>query len=45
MILVDQNGDDRLSPVVARFAGRIPSLWLRSDRANACHARNLGLSA
>ncbi len=45
VILVDQNGDDRLSPTVARFAERLPLLWLRSDRANACHARNLGLSA
>ncbi len=43
-IVVDQNGDDRLSPTVARYADRLPLTWLRSDRANACHARNLGLS-
>jgi glycosyltransferase involved in cell wall biosynthesis len=44
VIVADQNGDDRLSTVVARVADRLPLLWLRSDRANACHARNLGLS-
>jgi glycosyltransferase involved in cell wall biosynthesis len=43
-IVVDQNSDDRLAPVMARYAERLPLLWLRSDRANACHARNLGLS-
>ncbi len=30
--------------MVARHADRLPLLRLRSDRANACHARNLGLS-
>ncbi len=45
MIVADQNRDDRLAPVVARHADRLPLRWLRSDRANACHARNLGLSA
>jgi glycosyltransferase involved in cell wall biosynthesis len=43
-ILVDQNGDDRLAALAARFAERLPLAWLRSDRPNACHARNLGLS-
>jgi len=43
-IVVDQNGDDRLGPTVARYAERMPLLWLRSNRANASHARNLGLS-
>ena len=43
-ILVDQNGDDRLAPIAARYAERLPLAWLRSDRANACHARNLGVS-
>ena len=42
---MDQNGDDRLAPIIARYAERLPLLWLRSDRANACHARNLGLCA
>lgn len=44
VIIVDQNGDDRLAPVVARYAERLPLTWVRSDRANACHARNLGLA-
>ena len=43
-IVVDQNGDDRLAPVIERYADRLPLAWHRSDRANACHARNLGLS-
>jgi glycosyltransferase involved in cell wall biosynthesis len=43
-IIVDQNGDERLAPIVARYSGRLPLVWQRSDRANACHARNLGLS-
>ena len=43
-IIVDQNGDERLAPVLAPYAGRLPLAWRRSDRANACHARNLGLS-
>ena len=29
---------------MARYAGRLPLEWHRSDCANACHARNLGLS-
>nr|WP_255575169.1 glycosyltransferase family A protein [Caldovatus aquaticus] len=44
-IVVDQNGDDRLAPVIARVSGRLPLLWLRSARGHACHARNLGLRA
>jgi glycosyltransferase involved in cell wall biosynthesis len=44
-IIVDQNGDDRLAPIVAHYSDRIRLLWLRSDRPNACHARNLGLRA
>ena len=44
VIVVDQNGDDRLAPVVARHADRLPTRRLRSGHANACHARNLGLS-
>lgn len=43
VIVVDQNGDDRLAPILARFAGRLPITHLRSDRAHANHARNLGL--
>jgi glycosyltransferase involved in cell wall biosynthesis len=43
VIVVDQNGDDRLAPVIAGHAGRLTLVWRRSDVANACHARNLGL--
>jgi len=43
VIVVDQNGDDRLAPVIARFRDRLALRWRRSDVANANHARNLGL--
>jgi glycosyltransferase involved in cell wall biosynthesis len=44
VIVVDQNGDDRLAPVIAGHADRLTLVWRRSDIANACHARNLGLA-
>ncbi|WP_052214685.1 glycosyltransferase family 2 protein [Belnapia sp. F-4-1] len=44
VIVVDQNADDRLAPVIAAYEGRLPLLWRRSAVANACHARNLGLA-
>jgi len=44
LIIVDQNPDERLAPVVAAWAGRVPILWHRSAVARACHARNLGLA-
>lgn len=43
VIVVDQNGDDRLGPILARFADRLAVTHLRSARAHANHARNLGL--
>jgi hypothetical protein len=45
VIVVDQNGDDRLAPVIEGHAGRLTLRWIRSAVANACHARNLGLAA
>ncbi len=45
VIVVDQNGDDRLAGIMARHADDFPLAWLRSSVANACHARNLGLRA
>lgn len=43
VIIVDQNEDDRLAPVLARYAGHLPIAHLRSAVARANHARNLGL--
>jgi glycosyltransferase involved in cell wall biosynthesis len=43
VIVVDQNADDRLGPILARVADRLPIRHLRSDRAHANHARNMGL--
>lgn len=44
-IIVDQNADARLDAVLAPYQGRLKLLHLRSDVANANHARNLGLAA
>jgi glycosyltransferase involved in cell wall biosynthesis len=43
VIVVDQNADDRLVPVIAGFDGRLALRHVRSGVANANHARNLGL--
>ena len=43
VIVVDQNGDERLAPVMERFRNRLTLRWRKSDVANANHARNLGL--
>ncbi|WP_237216250.1 glycosyltransferase family 2 protein [Falsiroseomonas oryziterrae] len=45
VIVVDQNGDDRLEAVLTPYAGRVTLTHLRSAVANANHARNLGLRA
>jgi glycosyltransferase involved in cell wall biosynthesis len=45
VIVVDQNGDDRLEPVLAPFREALAITHLRTPIANANHARNLGLSA
>lgn len=44
VIIVDQNPDDRLAPIIAAWQGRVPLLWRRSPVARANHARNLGLA-
>lgn len=43
VIVVDQNVDDRLVPVVAAFAGQMRLQHLRSDVRQNSHARNLGI--
>jgi glycosyltransferase involved in cell wall biosynthesis len=45
VIVVDQNGDERLAPILTAFAARLPITHLRSARAHANAARNLGLRA
>ncbi len=45
VIVVDQNEDDRLVPIIEQYATRFPLLHLRSDVRNASHARNVGLFA
>jgi len=43
VIIVDQNADDRVTPVLQPYAARLPITHLRSAIRNANHARNLGL--
>ncbi len=46
VIIVDQNGDERLAPIIAEHAARGLDLRrITSAIANANHARNLGLAA
>lgn len=45
LIIVDQNADDRVAPVIAPYRDRVAITHLRSSVANACHARNLGLAS
>ena len=42
VIVVDQNGDDRLVGVIARFAGRLDIRHEQVDFRSATRARNLG---
>lgn len=44
VIVVDQNADERLAPVIAAWRDRLALTWRRTDRAHANHARNLGLA-
>ena len=43
VLLVDQNDDDRLRPVVEKFAPRLNLTRLHSTVRNSSHARNVGL--
>jgi glycosyltransferase involved in cell wall biosynthesis len=43
VIIVDQNADDRVAPVLKPYAAHLPITHLRSTIRNANHARNLGL--
>lgn len=42
VILVDQNKDERLAPIVAAWGERLNIRHLRTDRPGVCRARNLG---
>ncbi len=44
VIVVDQNDDDRLRPLVAEFQQLFQLTHLRSAQRNSSHARNLGLA-
>jgi glycosyltransferase involved in cell wall biosynthesis len=45
VIIVDQNEDDRLQPIIAPYQVDFSIIWLRSAIANSSHARNLGIAA
>jgi glycosyltransferase involved in cell wall biosynthesis len=45
VIIVDQNADDRVAPVLVPYEARLRITHLRSAIRNANHARNLGLCA
>ena len=44
VILVDQNDDDRLAPVVAEYAPRLDLRHIRAERRGVSFARNAGLA-
>jgi glycosyltransferase involved in cell wall biosynthesis len=44
VIVVDQNADDRLAPVIAAWSDHLSLRRERTARAHANHARNLGLA-
>jgi glycosyltransferase involved in cell wall biosynthesis len=44
VIIVDQNGDDRLGPALAGFQEKLDLRRLRSSVRNLSHARNLGIA-
>ncbi len=44
LVVVDQNSDQRLSPLIARYRDRFPIVHLRSSQRGLSRARNAGLS-
>lgn len=44
LIVVDQNADDRLKPVLAAYEGRFPIRHIKSDKKGLDRGRNLGAS-
>ncbi len=45
VIIVDQNADDRLLPIVAHYSSCFPVRHIRSAICNCSHARNIGLQS
>lgn len=45
VIIVDQNADDRLAPIVRHFRTKFDIAHIRSSRRGAARARNVGLEA
>jgi len=45
IIVVDQNADDRVIPIIQRFSETMEIKHIRSEIRNSSHARNLGLAA
>ncbi len=43
LIVADQNDDDRMAPILARYKGRFPIIHLRLEKKGASRARNAGL--
>ncbi|KQS64737.1 hypothetical protein ASG39_12520 [Rhizobium sp. Leaf371] len=45
VLFVDQNGDERLAPLLARFSSDIDIVHIRSTETGVCRARNRGATA
>lgn len=45
VLIVDQNGDDRLLPMIAEFSPQFPLVHIRTSVRNCSNARNVGLFA
>ncbi len=43
LIVVDQNPDERLVPILSRYEGRFPVIHLRPEQRGLSRAKNLGL--